>query len=117
MKNRYFKVLLIILCCFIISGCSNIKAIRNKQLKKDEVIKLVEEDLNSKYNDLNIELISVDKAYTAENNLIKNAKNYKGNKNSKKTSKSSFQKRKHIGLQQYRILFHPIKLLQSNVRF
>ena len=77
MKNRYFKILLIILCCFIISGCSNIKAIRNKQLKKDEVIKLVEDDLNSKYKDLNIELISVDKAYTAENNLIKNAKNYK----------------------------------------
>ncbi len=76
MKNKYFKILLIILCCFIVSGCSNIKAIRNKKLNKKEVIKLVEDKLNEKYDDLNIELTSVENAYTAEEELIKNGKSY-----------------------------------------
>lgn len=76
MKNKFIRIVLIIVCCFIVCGCSNIKVIRNKQLKKDEVVKFVEDDLNGKYEDLKIELKSVDKAYTAENDLIKNAKSY-----------------------------------------
>ena len=46
MKNKFIRIVLIIVCCFIVCGCSNIKVIRNKQLKKDEVVKFVEDDLN-----------------------------------------------------------------------
>lgn len=74
MKNK-IKIILIVLCCLFVCGCSNIKAIRNRQLSKDEVTKLVTESL-SQYDDLDIRLDKVSKAYTVEGELIRNGKSY-----------------------------------------
>ena len=74
MKNK-IKIILIVLCCLLVCGCSNIKAIRNRQLSKDEVSKLVTDSL-SQYEDLDVKLDKVDKAYTVEGELIRNGKSY-----------------------------------------
>ena len=75
MKKTY-KIILIVLCCLLVTGCSNIKVIRNKQKSKKEVVQLVNDLLIGKYEDLDVELEKVDKAYTVEGDLIRNAKYY-----------------------------------------
>lgn len=74
MKNK-IKIILIVLCCLLVCGCSNIKAIRSRQLDKDEVTKVVTESL-SQYEDLDIKFDRVEKAYTFEGNLIRNGNSY-----------------------------------------
>lgn len=76
MKNKYIKILFIVLCCFILSGCSNIKVVKEKQKSEDEVVEYVTNTLNNEYGELDIKLESVDKAYTVDNELIKNGKSY-----------------------------------------
>lgn len=76
MNNKLFKTIILIICCFLICGCSNIKA--NKELKKSktEVVKYVKNDIKNKYGKLDVELVDVNDAYTVDNELIKNAKYY-----------------------------------------
>lgn len=76
MDNKFSKLVFIILCCLFLCGCSNIKVIREKQKKEDEVIKFVTDSLNDKYEGLDIKLDKIDKAYTVDDELIKNAKSY-----------------------------------------
>ena len=76
MDNKFSKLVFIILFCLFLCGCSNIKVIREKQKKEDEVIKFVTDSLNDKYEGLDIKLDKIDKAYTVDDELIKNAKSY-----------------------------------------
>lgn len=75
MKNK-IKIILIVLCCLLVSGCSNIKVIRHKQKKEQDVIKIVTDSLNANYEGLDIKLDRVDKAYTVDDELIRNGKSY-----------------------------------------
>ena len=75
MKNS-IKVILIVFCCLLVCGCSNVKVIKEQQLSEDEVVKFVTKSLNEKYDDLEIKLDKVEKAYTFDNELIKNGKYY-----------------------------------------
>ena len=70
------KIILVVLCCLLLCGCSNIKSIRNQQLSEDEVVKYVTDLLNAQYEGLDIKLDKVDKAYTVEGNAIRNGKSY-----------------------------------------
>lgn len=60
----------------LVCGCSNVKVIKEQQLSEDEVVKFVTKSLNEKYDDLEIKLDKVEKAYTFDNELIKNGKYY-----------------------------------------
>lgn len=74
MKNK-IRIIIIVLCCLFVCGCSNIKAIRSRQLKEDEVTKFVNDSL-SQYENLDIKLDRIDKSYTVEGELIRNGKSY-----------------------------------------
>ena len=76
MNRRYCKIFVIFIFSFMFCGCSNIKVIKEQQKSKDEVIIFVEDDLKNKYKDVEIKLDKLDKAYTAENELIKNGNQY-----------------------------------------
>ena len=76
MDKRNYKIVIILVFCFILCGCSNIKVLKKQQKEKDEVIKFVENDLKSKYKDVEIKLDKLEKAYTVDKKLIKNANQY-----------------------------------------
>ena len=76
MDRKYLKVIIIILFCFILCGCSKIKVVKEEQKTKEEVTAFINKDLKSKYTDIEIKLDKIDKAYTVDKELIKNGNQY-----------------------------------------
>ena len=76
MINKCLKLFILIIGCFTICGCSNIKVNKDLQKSKEEIIEFVSSDINSKYENINIDFIKEEDAYTSEKKLIKNGKYY-----------------------------------------
>ena len=54
MDSKYLKVIIILLFCFILCGCSKIKVVKEEQKTIDEDTAFINKDLKSKYTDIEI---------------------------------------------------------------